>query len=55
MYFPDGEIDFGGNQSSEVFSMVVGDTIRLHGAPLMNVDYDAAGRTPDLTTIALVQ
>jgi hypothetical protein len=55
MYFPDGNITFGGNQTTETFGMIVGDTITLQGAPLLNVDYSAANRVPDLTTIALVQ
>ncbi len=55
MYFPEGDIVFGGNQSTETFGMVVGNTITMNGTPLLNVDYDLAGRTPDLTTIALVQ
>ena len=55
LYFPDGNITFGGNQTTETFGMIVGDTITLQGSPLLNVDYAAAGRVPDLTTIALVQ
>lgn len=55
MYFPAGNIIFGGNQGTETFGMVIGNTITMNGTPLLNVDYDAAGRTTDLVTIALVQ
>ncbi len=55
MYFPNAELRFGRNQTSETFGMVIADTITIDGNPLLSVDYDGAGRTEDLTTIALVE
>ena len=55
MYFPDGNISFGGNQQTETFSMIIGDTITFGGTPLLNVDYGAANRTADLFVVTLVE
>ena len=55
MYFPNAELRFGGNQTSETFGMVIANTVTINGNPLLNVDYAGAGRTEDLTTIALVE
>ncbi len=55
MYFPESELRFGGNQVTETFGMIIAKTITISGNPLLNVDYDGAGRTEDLTTIALVE
>ena len=55
MYFPDGNISFNGNQLTETFGMIIGDTITFGGTPLLNVDYGAANRTADLFVVTLVE
>ena len=55
MYFRNSDLTFKGNQGAAVWGMVIADTITFNGTPNMSVDFAGSGRTPDRTTIGLVE
>ena len=56
MYFPNANITFGGNQgATATWGMIIADTITFNGNPNLTVDYAGSSRTPDRTTIGLVE
>jgi hypothetical protein len=57
LYFPETHLRYGGNSiQSDVWSMIIADTLELAGTPNVSVTYSAtSGRTPNVYRAAIVE